>query len=315
MRHRRKFLAAAGFEATAFFAVTLSAPGVAAPAEAAPPPVLANVGDSYSGGVSTDAGKWQLPNGAAYDPSTRQPDVNECARSTQSAVQLAGNTAGYQVVDLACGGAVTDNLLSVAQWPSEGPQIGRIPMGTAVVHSQIGGNDMGFGAVVACVLTGTCTAQSDAIVEANRILDTVLPSKLDQVYAAIKAQAPSAHVLASGYPPLLPKSAAGLWLCGLYMSPAELDVARGVLDKLNTVIEAAAARNGVTYVDRGGAESQYHGTDLFGLSRDACSPSVEAGAWQLRLLNPDGLNGLLAFSWHETDKGAQYGAADLAPHL
>lgn len=103
--------------------------------------------------------------------------------------------------------------------------------------------------------------------------------------------------------------------CGLYMSPAELDVARGVLDKLNATIEAAAVRNEVTYVDRSRRESQYHGTNLLGLGRDACSPSVEAGAWQLRLVNPDGLGGILTFSWHETEKGAEYGAADLAPHL
>lgn len=276
--------------------------------------LVGGVGDSYAAGWSSDANKWQLPNNVLYDPTTRQPGVDECGRNSQSALQLATQMKGYPAPqDVTCAGATTDNLLTIAQWPGkEAPQIGRLSPNLYVVYSLIGGNDIGFSKIVTCVLLSNCSATSQEVTEARRILRQVLPSKLDQVYHAIQARAPNARVLASDYPPILPSNPSGLWLCGLYMSPQELSLVQSILDELNSTIHAAADRNGVTYVDTSAA---WAGHDLVGLTHDACSPSAASGAWQIRLITPDGLPGILTFSWHPTAAGARYSANAIAPHL
>lgn len=276
--------------------------------------IAINIGDSYDVGFSGDANRYQLPNNAAYVPSTRVPDVNECGRLVRPALTQAAQPKGYAVEEWGCAGATTEDIMSRSQW-NEGRQIDRVHSDAALVHVQIGGNDAKFGDVVSCVLLENCTATSQQIVEANNVLASQLPGKLDALYQAIKLRAPEATYLAAGYPPILPRSASEIALCGLYMSPSELQIARGFLANLNTVIRDAAGRNGFTYVDPDQPGTPFNARDLIGLSTSACSPSAGASAWNLRLINPDGLSGITGFSFHLTRLGVDRMAQVTAPYV
>jgi lysophospholipase L1-like esterase len=139
------------------------------------------LGDSYSSGVGTNV----------YDPAS-----GNCRRSPLSypplwATQNQPASFGF----VACSGARTDDVLA--------NQIPALQTSTDLVTITVGGNDVGFGAVL-----GTCTfAESDrtcfaAVDAAEAFAESVLPGRLTRTYAAIRSAAPDAEVIVLGYPRL-----------------------------------------------------------------------------------------------------------------
>ncbi|MFJ9819777.1 SGNH/GDSL hydrolase family protein [Streptomyces sp. NPDC101151] len=136
------------------------------------------LGDSYSSGVG--AGSYISSSGSCDRSTKAYPYLWNAAHSPSS---FAFN---------ACSGATTDDVLA--------GQLGSLDSSTALVSITIGGNDAGF----ADVMT-TCVLQSDSacvskINAAKSYVDSTLPGKLDTVYDAISAKAPSSEVVVLGYP-------------------------------------------------------------------------------------------------------------------
>ncbi|MFI1766470.1 SGNH/GDSL hydrolase family protein [Streptomyces sp. NPDC020800] len=148
------------------------------------------LGDSYSSGVGSGS---YISSSGSCDRSTKAyPYLWNAAHSPSS---FAFN---------ACSGATTDDVLA--------GQLGSLNSSTALVSISIGGNDAGFSDVMT-----TCVLSSDSgclskINSAKAYVDSTLPGKLDTVYNAISAKAPSARVVVLGYPRfyLLGQSCLGL---------------------------------------------------------------------------------------------------------
>ncbi|WP_225822175.1 SGNH/GDSL hydrolase family protein [Streptomyces naphthomycinicus] len=181
-----------GFVTSLLLAVGLGLTG-AASAQASPTAATGGyvaLGDSYSSGVGS----------GSYISSS-----GDCDRSTKAYPYLwAAAHSPSSFAFNACSGATTDDVLA--------GQLGSLNSSTSLVSISIGGNDAGF----ADVMT-TCVLQSDSsclsrINTAKAYVAGTLPGKLDTVYNAISAKAPSARVVVIGYPRfyLLGQSCLGL---------------------------------------------------------------------------------------------------------
>ncbi|MFD3738361.1 lipase [Streptomyces sp. CB00316] len=181
------------------------------------------LGDSYSSGVG--AGSYESSSG-------------DCKRSTRAFPRLWANAnSPASFAFTACSGARTNDVTS--------GQLGPLNASTDLVSISVGGNDAGF----ADVMT-TCVLQSEAtclnrIATARAYVDSTLPGRLDSVYSAIKAKAPSARVVVLGYPRFYQLS--GNCVAGL--SEKERSAINGASDYLNAATAKRAADHGFTFGD------------------------------------------------------------------
>jgi lysophospholipase L1-like esterase len=181
----------------------------------------AALGDSYSAGYGA--------NSTNLDSS--------CGRNTYAYPYLVAQQKGYALNFLACGGAVTGDVIN--------NQVPSIASDTKVVTITIGGNDIGFTSLIVACTTLGCSSQ---IASSQNQINTQLPAKLDATYAAIKAKAPSARVIVLGYgrpfriPPQTCLAATGV-------SSSEETSLTALVDSLNNTIKARAQAAGFTYAD------------------------------------------------------------------
>jgi lysophospholipase L1-like esterase len=198
--------------------------GLATPAHAAAGISYAALGDSYSSGVG--AGN--------YDPAS-----GSCERSPRSYAPIwAANHAVASFTFAACGGATTDDVRN--------SQVFGLSAGTTLVTITIGGNDAGFATVVTTCQLGTDGLCDAAVATARAYATNVLPGKLDQTYAAIRAHAPNARLVVLGYPRLFELTSS----CGLLgMSLHKRTTLDQGADALVAVIAGRAAAAGATFVD------------------------------------------------------------------
>ena len=202
------------------FALTGAATAQASPLAAATGYVA--LGDSYSSGVG--AGSYIGSSG-------------DCDRSTKAYPylwQAAHAPASFSF--MACSGAKTGDVLN--------SQLGTLGASTGLVSITIGGNDAGFSDVMM-----TCVLQSDSaclsrIATAKAYVDSTLPGQLDNVYWAIRAKAPSAHVVVLGYPRFYKL---GTTCVGL--SETKRSAINGAADYLDAAIAKRAADHGFTFGD------------------------------------------------------------------
>lgn len=181
------------------------------------------LGDSYSSGVGA----------GSYDGSS-----GNCKRSTRAfpALWAAANSPS-SFAFTACSGARTGDVT--------GGQLGPLNASTDLVSLSVGGNDAGFADVMTtCVLQSEATCLS-RIATARAYVDSTLPGKLDSVYAAISAKAPSARVVVLGYPRFY--QLGGNCLAGL--SEKERSAINGAADYLNAATAKRAADHGFTFGD------------------------------------------------------------------
>jgi lysophospholipase L1-like esterase len=201
----------------------LSVIGLAAPAaEAASSVDYVALGDSYSSGVGAPG------------------QTGLCLRSSNGYPgQWVSRNSPRSFTDLTCSGAETRDVLA-GQAPF-------IPSGADLISITIGGNDAGFATTVL-----TCQVSSDAacaktVADAESGITATLGGKLDHTYAAIKAKAPSAHVVVLGYPLLFDTSSSACGLTG--MSLAKRRSLNGGAQVLDDMIKQRAQAAGFTYSD------------------------------------------------------------------
>ncbi|THA44162.1 hypothetical protein E6R62_37180 [Streptomyces sp. A1136] len=172
-RTRRRVRRTAGVGMVLPLAVTALLGGGAGPAAASPghgPTAIVSMGDSY---ISGEAGRWKgnsLTNsgsrtgtdrawvgGSTYDPSkVYGSTAGGCDRSDAAEVLSAGAVADV-AVNLACSGAVSDNVFRASNGgvslKGEAPQADRLAAVAAaddvkVIALSIGGNDLGFADII-----------------------------------------------------------------------------------------------------------------------------------------------------------------------
>ncbi|GIF16228.1 SGNH/GDSL hydrolase family protein [Actinoplanes teichomyceticus] len=190
----------------------------ASPAQAAGVDYVA-LGDSYSSGVGAPG----------------QSGI--CLRSNHSyAAQWAARNSPTSFQFLACGGAVTDDVVKT--------QVPAMNSGADLVSITIGGNDAGFAPTVLTCLTSsdaTCTAKVN---QGRAYVANTLPGKLDATYAAIRAKAPGARVVVLSYPNIFDTSSV---LCE--MSTTKRKALNGGAQALDDMIKSRATAAGFVYAD------------------------------------------------------------------
>ncbi|RYF27437.1 MAG: SGNH/GDSL hydrolase family protein [Chloroflexi bacterium] len=237
-------------------------------------PKFVSLGDSFSSGNGADIVPGQaVGNTSVYDPATNNA-TNQCLRSSKSYAPLLATEKGYALTQVACSGATTDNILSVGQF-NEAPQISAVTPDTQLVTLTIGGNDVGFVPLVACVVTTSCTTSSPEIVNTYAQLNT-LPQKITNVLNAIKANAPNAQIRIAGYPQIVPTTNSNAVGCQPWLAKSEQTLANTIEQQLNGILQTAATQAGSTvkYIDPFASTSPFMQRDLVGLTRDACSLSA-----------------------------------------
>ncbi|MEV7780376.1 SGNH/GDSL hydrolase family protein [Kitasatospora sp. NPDC088351] len=173
----------------ALAAAPLLALCVAVPAHAAggytvdTPPRYAALGDSYAAGVA--AGPYEQ-------------DSGDCHRSARAYPALwAADHGATDVLAAACAGATTADV--------QRDQLPKVGADTTVVTLTVGGNDLGFAdAAGSCLQPLTTDGRCDkALDESERRLREELPDRLSALYDGVRAAAPAARVVVTGYPHLL----------------------------------------------------------------------------------------------------------------
>ncbi len=206
--------------AVVLFTAALTAALTAAPAHAADDDVdYVALGDSYAAGTGASGA------------------TGSCYRSRNGYPQLwaaANDPASFRSV--ACSGAETSDVRRT--------QLTALSRATDLVTVTVGGNDAGFVPTFLTCLIGSDATCAKAAGVARAYIRTVLPSKLDATYAAIRERAPDARVVVLAYPRLYDTDAASC-----EMSPAKRRALNAGSDELATVLRARAARAGFTFVD------------------------------------------------------------------
>lgn len=210
-----------------------------------------------------------------------------CLRSSANYPALVAELLdSAEFVDASCGGAQTTDM-TARQIVETPPQFDALTPGTDVVTLSIGGNDIGFGDIARCVMTTRGDYRTDPSADAGPgtgagpdagiggaapcrdRLDTpvtdaldALPSKLDAVYAGIRARSPEARVVTTGYMPLATAHGACEFVTA--MNPGDVTWVRYVTERVNLIVAEAAARAGADLVLPRDAEQ-----------RSACAPASE----------------------------------------
>ncbi|MGW1957383.1 SGNH/GDSL hydrolase family protein [Streptomyces sp. NPDC001920] len=181
------------------------------------------LGDSYSAGLG--AGSYITSSG-------------DCKRSTKAYPYLWAAANSPSTFDFtACSGARTSDVTA--------SQLGPLSSSTTLVSITIGGNDAGFSDIMQ-----TCVLQSDSacvsrINTAKAFVDSTLPGRLDTVYSAIRAKAPSAHVVVLGYPRFYKL---GVATC-LGLSETKRRALNDAADHIDAATEKRALNHGFTFGD------------------------------------------------------------------
>lgn len=183
------------------------------------------LGDSFSSGEGA----------RDYDEAS-----GSCHRSTLSWPHVLDDSEDDIVLEelRACGGATVDRLLAPwtkrdqeAQIPAEpDPDVGLVTL-------TIGGNDVGFGELVARCVLGDCSGVP-ASPEFEAQLDALSTRLIDEVYPALEAAYPNAVIVHVAYPRLTPEEGP-LVGCG-WLSEPEREATVEIVDKLNETIGRVA---------------------------------------------------------------------------
>ncbi|MEV7809640.1 SGNH/GDSL hydrolase family protein [Streptomyces flaveolus] len=180
------------------------------------------LGDSYSSGVG--AGSYISSSGDCDRSAKAYPYLWNAAHSPSS---FAFN---------ACSGAKTDDVLA--------GQLGSLNSSTSLVSITIGGNDAGFADVMTTCVTSSDSTCLSRINTAKAYVTNTLPGKLDTVYNAISAKAPSARVVVIGYPRfyLLGQTCLGL-------SETKRSAINDAADYMDNTIKARATAHNFVFGD------------------------------------------------------------------
>lgn len=213
---------------------------------------------AHGGGHGGDRGTSYVALGDSYTSGPLIPTQvdADCARSDHnypSLVAAAREVTAFK--DVSCSGATTAQM-----WQTQGtngPQLDAVQRDTDLVTVQIGGNDMGFGSIIAtCAglsskdLTGDPCRQYYTASGIDQLVLAVARTapKVDKVLRAVRARAPHARILVVGYPDLLPDDGSGCYPT-VPFAAKDFPYLRDTEKRLNLVLRLVAAWNGARYVD------------------------------------------------------------------
>ncbi|MFJ9121395.1 SGNH/GDSL hydrolase family protein [Streptomyces sp. NPDC102394] len=184
-----------------------------------------------------------------------QVDAN-CARSDHNYPSLvAAQRTATEIEDVSCAGATTEEM-----WKPQGtnpPQLDALDRDTDLVTVQIGGNDVGFGSIIAtCAqlaaqdLAGNpCQTHYQASGYDELALDVLRTApKVAQVLRAVHHRAPHARVVVVGYPDLLPDDGSGCYP-SVPFAAKDFPYLRDTEKRLNLMLRLTAALNRAEYID------------------------------------------------------------------
>lgn len=181
------------------------------------------LGDSYAAGVG--AGNYLA-------------DGTDCLRSMGSYPGVVATNRGYGLNLQACSGAVTADLPG---------QMTVLSSSTRRVSISVGGNDIGFAPVVTECLKPSWWGNCGPAVDRARATTTnELPGRLRTVYAGVRAKAPNAKVVVTGYPRLFNGRDCSLTT---FFSADEMTRLNAAADLLNATIRREAEAAGFQFVD------------------------------------------------------------------
>ena len=222
-----------------------------------------------------------------------------CARSVNGYPQRLARNLKLSIVDMSCGGAVTEHLLDGGQF-FQGAQIRAIGKNTKLVTITVGGNDVGYVgdlSMLAARNTGSIFERlARAFWNGPKAIEErgfgKLAVELNQLIREVRARAPHAQIVLATYPTILPQSGT---CARLSLSRSEADAMRAVGDRLARVTANAAAKGGAVLVDM----------HELGASHNACSAAPWVSSWR---------NGGIA-PFHPTQQGAESTARAIAQAL
>ena len=195
----------------------------APPAVAATRPYVA-LGDSFAAGVGA----------RTYDEESAG-----CHRSPKGYPALVAARARLRLTFAACAGAATGDVLE--------RQVRLLRPSTRYVTLTVGGNDLGFESVLTtCARPGWLGGCGKAVDRARRTLRTALPGRLDRVLAAVRARAPRARVVVTGYPRLFDGDDCS---AATFFSRKEMRRLNAAADELDATLRARTRAAGMRYVD------------------------------------------------------------------
>jgi lysophospholipase L1-like esterase len=221
------------FSLLAALTVALAAAPAAVPAAAAPkaPVDYVALGDSYASGFGA----------GSYTACGQSPLGLPGVLDRNKKVELTANgTCAGAAATVVPGGAV-----DVPEQIAGLGALGKLGAGTKLVTLSVGGNDAGFSTVAGACSVQPLEACARALQLSAAAAQTTVGPKLEAVYAQLRAAAPNAVVVVTGYPHLFSPESSG---------PAPFPAAAQQLfndatDTLNAVIASRAAAAGFTYVD------------------------------------------------------------------
>ena len=227
-------------------AVFLATPALAAEDGA---PLYVALGDSYSSGE-----------GVTPFVEGTDSEENPCHRSTRSYPELfATGREGkrYRYLSFACAGATTEDFFAGGRSvDTPDGQAATVPLGADLITLTIGGNDLGFGQVMATCTFSNCTKNRGYDDMPERI--EALRPKLRRVYEALTDRAKEARILVVAYPRFL-TNVKRVRYCpnDAGLSPEEKNWLNGHLEHVNRVTRAEAEAAGATFVDVEDAFAQH----------------------------------------------------------
>jgi len=223
----------------------------------------------------------------AAGPGVGSKDPNahpNCGQSTSNYPKLLARELSLYLVDVTCGGATTNNVLTSSQHTGLLPQIENITRDTALVTVTIGGNDLYLArdlSITSCI-NYSHSAQAPGMLCNSRPLPPpeeafqALDGNLDRIAKEAKRRAPNARIVFLDYQAILPE---GGTCEAIYLTNDELASLRARQLRYADIVRRVAARNNVEFF------SAYQAT----LGHDACAAepfmagaiSIGNGAWNV----------------------------------
>ena len=259
--------------ALAASAVLAAAPGAAAQStvEAGGAITVSSLGATNQIPAGSSGSLGSLAGPTYYDEYVALGDsyaaLGDSRRATGDPLQCGRNLSNYPhlldavpavgaLTDATCGGAQIPGLAGsqTIDTPPNSvtvpPQFGALRPTTDLVTLSIGGNDVGFGTIVACITkrgdfatTPDCETAIGADIAADIDQTFGAGGAIDAVYAGIADRSPGATVVATQYMPLMPAEG-GSCAFTARLNPADVQWAREVTEDINDAVDEAARRNG-----------------------------------------------------------------------
>ncbi|MFE5922356.1 SGNH/GDSL hydrolase family protein [Streptomyces sp. NPDC056468] len=215
-------------------------------------PSAAHAAPQYPGSLDYVA----LGDSYASAPGVLEQIDPVCARSSSNYPHLVGAQNKAHLTDVTCSGATTADL-AVAQGAAAA-QYAALSRRTDLVTVSIGGNDIGFSAVLrrcAALTAGAPSASpcrdhltQGGIDQVEQSIAATAP-KISQVIAEIRSRAPRAKVFMVGYPSLFPDSGVGCTSPSVPIAAGDFAYLRDKTKALNAMIARRAKLAGAKYVD------------------------------------------------------------------